>query len=116
MTKPDDRSDQAFDRLEDRLDAFEAKRTSANTGFRGAAAIGQGYRIIIEMIVTVALFGGIGWAVDHFAKTAPWGVAAGVVIGAGVAVYKAATSAARMGAEALAKNPASSVPDDDDED
>lgn len=78
--------------------------------------MGQGYRMAWEVLS--GLFGGaaLGWAIDYFAGTAPWGVAGGLVTGSAVAVFLAARTAARMGAQALAKNPAQPVPFDDDDD
>jgi ATP synthase protein I len=114
--QPDDRSPKATDRLEAQLDAFEAKRARSTTPFTGNALIGQGWTMIIQMIVTVLAGVGLGWLVDRFAHTSPIGLVAGAVIGAGIAVFQAARTAARMGAASLAKTPAQSVPFDDDDD
>ena len=103
--------------LEERLDAFEAKRAeSSGFAMSGAAGMGAGYRMVWE--IASGLLGGaaLGWAVDHFLGTSPWGVAGGVVIGSAFAVFMAARTAARMGAQALTKTPAEPVPFDDDDD
>jgi ATP synthase protein I len=116
MAKSDDQSEKAMSRLEARLDAFEAGRARPTSSPFALSGMGPGYRMVWEIVS--GLFGGValGWALDHFAGTAPWGVVGGLVIGSGVAVFLAARSAARMGAESLAKNPAEPVPFDDDED
>lgn len=117
MPKSKDTSRKAADRLEDRLDAFEAKRAETSAPMMGGiGGMGKGYRMVWEVLSGLLGGAALGWAVDHFAGTAPWGVALGLVIGSAVSVFMAARTASRMGAESLAKNPAQPVPFDDDED
>jgi ATP synthase protein I len=78
--------------------------------------VGQGWRMIGQLIITVLAGVGLGWLVDRFANTTPWGMVIGVMVGAAVAVYQAARTAARMGAESLAKTPAQPVVADDEDD
>jgi ATP synthase protein I len=116
MPKSDDQSEEAMTRLEARLDAFEAQRTKPSSTPFGVGGMGAGYRMMWEIVS--GLLGGValGWALDRFAGTAPWGIVGGLVIGTAVAVFLAAQSAARMGAKSLEENPAPPVPFDDDED
>lgn len=116
MTQPDDRPPEATDRLEAQLAAFEAKRARSTTPFTGEALVGKGWTMIIQLIVTALAGVGLGWLVDRFAHTSPIGLVVGAVLGAGLAVYQAARTAAHMGAASLAKTPAQSVPFDDDDD
>jgi ATP synthase protein I len=116
MPKPDDKPKEAFNRLDEELHAFEKSR--ARPASIGAdRSIGEGYRLMAELIGGLLGGVGIGWFVDRLAHTAPWGIAIGVSVGAGVSVYMAARTAARMGKQAMEKaGPVESVPFDDDED
>jgi len=59
---------------------------------------------------------GLGWLVDHFAHTAPFGVVAGLVIGAGLSVVNAVRMAQRVSARVVAeRGVAPPAPDDEDE-
>jgi ATP synthase protein I len=116
MPKSDDHSEEAFNRLEARLDAFEAKRaTGLSVPFAGAGMAGQSWRMVWEVVSGFLGGAALGWLVDKLAGTAPWGVAAGLVIGGAVGVVLAAMSAARMGKQSLADNPVAPVADDDED-
>jgi ATP synthase protein I len=116
MTRRDDQHDEALKRLDDGLDAFEAKRVRDDRS-QLAVAGGAGYRLIAELIGGLLGGLGLGWLVDRLAHTTPWGIAVGVSLGAGLSVYLAARTAARMGAQALAKSgPVPPVPADADDD
>lgn len=115
MSRRDDQNDEAFKRLDQGLDAFDAKRS---TGARSSlnAANASAYRLVAELIGGLLGGAGIGWLVDKYAHTGPWGIAIGVSIGAGVSVWLAAHTAVRMGQKAMSESgPAPSVPDDDDD-
>lgn len=117
MPRPDDQPEEALGRLDEALHAFEKSRARTGLNLRPDRSIGEGYRLIAELIGGVLGGVGIGWFVDRLAHTAPWGIAIGVSVGAGISVYMAARTAARMGKQALEKaGPVESVPFDDDED
>ncbi len=79
--------------------------------------MGEGYRLLAELIGGVLGGLGLGWLADRFAHTSPWGIAVGVSLGAGASVFMAVRTAARMGKRALEKaGPLKAVPFDDDED
>ena len=115
MPKSDDQSEEALDRLEARLDAFEAQRAKP-IGPIGTSGMGQGYRMLWEVISGFLGGAALGWLVDKVAGTAPLGLVGGLVIGSGVGVFLAARSAWRISSQAAAANPAQPVVDDDDED
>ncbi|MGZ6015744.1 MAG: AtpZ/AtpI family protein [Phenylobacterium sp.] len=115
MPQPDDRPDEAFNRLTEDLKAFEAARARPAT-FQASRSIGEGYRLLAELLGGVLGGVGLGWFVDRVAHTAPWGTVVGVTVGAGLSVYLAASTAFRMGRKALEKDPPKAVPFDDDED
>jgi len=117
MPKPDDSSQDAFKRLDKRLDAFQsgrAPKSSSTAGIGGAA--GAGYRMLGELLGGVLGGIGLGWLVDHFAHTSPWGLVCGLLIGAGFSIYAVVRTASRVGAQAEAKmGPVPPVPDDDED-
>lgn len=120
MPDPDHRPPGALDSLEARLDAFEAGRAQPKGGLLGGFAGGEGqtangWRMVWEVVSGFLGGAAVGWLVDRFAGTAPWGVVGGLVIGSGVAVFMAARTAARMGAESLAKHPAPTVAGEDED-
>ena len=60
---------------------------------------------------------GLGWLLDHFAHTAPWGVVGGLLIGTGLSIFVAVSTAAKASTKSMERQaPAPSVPDDEDED
>ena len=60
---------------------------------------------------------GLGWLVDHFAHTGPWGLVAGLLIGAGLSIFSTVQTASRMSAKAKeSSGPVAAVPDDDEDD
>ena len=114
MPQPDDRPKEALGRLGEELQAFEAAR--ARFASSEAHRIGEGYRLLAELIGGVLGGAGFGWLFDRVANTAPWGIAIGVSLGAGVSVFMAARTAARMGRNAIGSAPPQAAPSDDDED
>ena len=115
MPKPHDRSKEALDRLGEELQAFEAGRAKAASQ-ETARSIGEGYRLLAELVGGVFGGAGLGWLFDRFAHTTPWGLGIGLAAGAGVSVYMAARTAAHMGRQASANLPPSRAAFEDDDD
>ncbi len=115
MPQPDDRPDGALNRLGEELQAFEAARARTASS-EANRSIGEGYRLLAELIGGVLGGVGFGWLFDRIAHTAPWGIAIGVSLGAGLSVFMAARTAARMGRKAIEAAPPQAAPPDDDED
>jgi len=121
MPESEESSHRALERLDQRLDALEAGRAAkpAISGIGESAA--DGYRMLGEMLGGVLGGVGLGWLVDHFAHTNPWGVVGGLVIGAGLSIFATVQTASRISAKAAAKSgggavasaPASDEDDDD---
>ena len=114
MPQSDDRPDEALGRLNEGLQAFEAARArdASPEVYRG---IGEGYRLLAELIGGVLGGLGFGWLVDRFAHTTPWGIAVGIAAGAGVSVYMAAHTVSRMGKTRLGQPPPAAAPGDDED-
>jgi ATP synthase protein I len=117
MPQPDDRPDEAaLSRLGEELKAFDAKRARPASS-QASRSFGEGYRLLAELIGGLLGGVGFGWLVDRIAHTAPWGMAVGVSLGAGLSVYLAVRTAVRMGRTALeAGPPPKAAPLDDDDD
>ena len=61
---------------------------------------------------------GLGWLVDRFAHTGPWGVVGGLVIGATLSIIATVKTASTISARSMADKPPPTAvdPGDDDED
>jgi ATP synthase protein I len=117
MPNPEESDQGALGRLEGRLDAFEAGRGTRPLGQGVGESAGEGYRLLGQMIGGPLGGIGLGWLVDHFAHTGPWGLIGGLLIGVGLSVYATVQTASRISARAAAKSgPVASVPDDEDDD
>ena len=117
MQKPEESDQGALGRLEGRLDAFEAARETRPLTQGVGESAGEGYRLLGQMLGGVLGGIGLGWLVDHFAHTGPWGLIGGLLIGAGLSVYATVRTASRISARAAANSgPIASVPDDEDDD
>jgi len=107
----------ALNRLDEELDAFEAKRARPASPFGGGEAGAEGYRLVAGLIGGLLGGLGLGWFFDRIAHTTPFGLIGGLLIGIGLSTYSAVRTAGRMSAQASAKSgPAPSVPSADDED
>lgn len=115
MPKSDDSSQGALGRLDKRLDAFEATRKAKPFALGMGNSASEGYRLLGQMLGGVLGGIGLGWLLDHFAHTGPWGVVGGLLIGAGLSVYATVRTASRISARAEARF-APTVPGADDED
>ena len=116
MPQPDDPNAEAPRRFDERLAAAEAAQARARGG-DAQRAMAQGYRFLGEVVGGVLMGAGLGWLLDRFAGTRPWGLVGGLLIGTGFSIFVAVRSASRMTRDQMAKaGPLPSVPDDEDED
>ncbi len=117
MPERDDQNEEALKRLDERLDALQAGRSKPAAATVGTGGIGDGYRLLAELIGGVLAGVGFGWLFDRFFHTQPWGIGIGLAVGSGLSVYMAAHSAHRMGQKALARSGyVAPVADDEDDD
>ena len=102
MPKPPNDSRDPLRRLNNDLAAFEAGRAKRRLpgGIGGAAS--DGYRLLGQMLGGVLGGIGLGWLVDRFAHTGPFGVVGGLLIGAGLSIYATVRTASRISARAEA--------------
>lgn len=102
--------------LDQRLAAAEAAQARQASG-DSHRAMAQGYRFLGEVVGGVLMGAGLGWLVDRFAHTEPFGLVIGLLAGSGLSIFAAVRTAARATKEESAKAGAlPSVPDHEDED
>ena len=118
MSEPDQSSREALKRFDTRLEAVQSERKAAKAAAGSVQrGVGDGYRLVGEVLGGVLGGLGLGWTLDHFAHTTPWGVVAGLLIGSAVSAYAAIGAAGRMSDKVRARDgTAPSVPDDEDDD
>ena len=115
MPQPDDRPEEALNRLGDQLQAFESRR-GRSVSIETNGSLREGYRLLWELVSGVLGGAALGWLVDRLTGAAPWGVAIGLAVGAGVGVFLACLTAVRISRRALEKaGPLPVVADDDDD-
>jgi len=116
MPHPEDPPDKALASLDQRLGAAEAaqaRKVSPDTH----AAMAQGYRFVGEVVGGVLGGVGLGWLLDRYAHTQPWGVIGGLLIGTGFSIFTAVSAAARANRNTLdAAGPVAPAAADEDED
>ena len=101
MSQPDDESQEALQRLQTRLDTLTAERKPKSAPDGSAErSMGEGYRLLGEVIGGVLGGLGLGWVVDHFAHTTPFGMVIGLLLGTAASAYAAVKSADAMGRSA----------------
>jgi ATP synthase protein I len=100
-TPTGDKSDRdALARLEADLTAFETERRKAPSLPGVGAAASEGYRLLGQILGGILGGVGLGWLMDHFVHTRPWGVVIGVFGGAALSVYSTVRMASRTGPSA----------------
>ena len=107
--------------LGQKLDALKAQkatveRSAGGGGSQDQSAYGAAFKFAAELIVGVAVGGGLGWVLDRQFGTAPWLMIVLVILGFAAGLL----NVVRAAQEAQAKNEplqkaAPSIKDDDDE-
>jgi len=106
MPKADEPNDKAFDSLDARLDAFEARKAAEKPVHAETEKSSQdGYRLLADLIGGVLVGLGFGWLLDRYVGTAPWGMVGGLLIGLGLAIFSIVRKAMKLSAQASAPSP-----------
>ena len=115
-TQPESR-EEAIKRLTESASAMEARNArQLSHEAAGQAAAGQAWRILADLFGGVFVGLALGFIVDRFAGTGPWGLIGGVLLGFAVSVFMAWRTAQRLMAQAKASGvEPRSVPFDDEE-
>jgi ATP synthase protein I len=99
MPKTPDSGDDPFGRLDERLAAFDASREKpSRAGKSIGAGVSEGYRLIGQMLGGVFGGVGLGWLLDHFAHTRPFGLVVGLLVGTTMSIVATIRTANRMSA------------------
>lgn len=102
------------DELERRTRELEAvlatKRTRASAEVEGsrsgsAAGYGKALKLSSEFIAGIAVGAGLGWVIDRWAGTSPWGLIIFLMLGFGAGVLNVARSAGVVAEFGQAKEP-----------
>ena len=110
MAAPVDRSDEArraslsdadltrrFDRLTRDLDAERRERAAAERPDRsGGSGYGAAIKLASEFVAGVLVGAGLGWVIDRFAGTSPWGLIGFLLLGFVAGVMNVLRSAGRI--------------------
>ncbi|MBO9706887.1 MAG: AtpZ/AtpI family protein [Caulobacter sp.] len=103
MPKADEPNDKALDSLDARLAAFEARKAAeAPKRAEHEKSSQDGYRLLADLIGGVLAGLGLGWALDHYVGTEPWGMVGGLLIGMGFSIYLVVRKATKLSAQASA--------------
>ena len=104
------RHDDELERRRRELEASLASRRPAgregdsDAGSKGTAGYGQAIKLSSEFIAGIAVGVGLGWLVDRFAGTSPWGLIVFLLLGFGAGVLNVLRSAGMI-ADAAVRTP-----------
>ena len=117
MSLPPESREEAIARLQQSASDLETRTTrQVSHEAAGHAAASQAWRILADLFGGVFVGLALGFVVDRFAGTAPWGLIVGVLLGFGVSVWMARQTANRLMAQAKAEGiEPQAVPFDEDE-
>jgi ATP synthase protein I len=119
MPAPNDSREEALRRLRERADALETATARPAPRPSGEQAVGKAYQILGYLVAGPVVGLAAGFGVDWFARTTPWGLIVGVLLGFAAAIFLAKKAADRIMAQAKAEAavnpPPPAVADDDDE-
>jgi ATP synthase protein I len=93
MTDPPPERDEALKRLDERIDAMAASNVRKVRHVETGAE--AGYKVVGELVGGIVGGLGLGWTLDRFAGTTPWGLIGGVVIGMTASILLIVRSAER---------------------
>ena len=100
-----------------RLDEVKVRKAPADEGEarRRGSAMGQAFKIVAELIVGVAVGGGIGWVLDRQLGTQPWLLVLFLMLGFAAGMLNVIRTARKMQAEAEPLQRKAKAVQDDDE-
>lgn len=114
MPKADEPNDKAFQSLDARLGAFEARKAAEQpVRAENEKSSQDGYRLLADMIGGVLVGLGFGWLLDRYVHTAPWGMVGGLLIGMGASIFSVVRKATKLSAQASMTSPTQESGDED---
>jgi ATP synthase protein I len=118
MARTPDPGHDPLGRLDKRLEAFDAQRQKPpRDGMLSGAGSGasEAYGLIGQMLGGVFGGVGLGWLLDHFAHTGPWGLVGGLLIGMTISIVATIQTARRMGRRSPPDSAPPPTADEDDD-
>ncbi|NKB51954.1 MAG: F0F1 ATP synthase assembly protein I [Rhizobiaceae bacterium] len=104
--------DERLQRLKSKLDNSQLAAKTATNGpdnaekSKGAAGVGQAFRLSSEFIAGVVVGAGIGYLVDTFFGTSPWGLIVFLLLGFAAAVLNVMRAAGMVAESQMRLKPA----------
>lgn len=92
---PQDSTQEKLDELDRKLKAIEARKPDKSSGAEAELGAGKGYQALGELLGGIFVGLGLGWLVDTWLHTIPFGIIIGTVGGMVIGVYMVVRSAAR---------------------
>lgn len=116
MSQSPESREEAIARLQRNASELEARQQAQQSHVAaGEAAAGQAWRILADLFGGVFVGLALGFILDRFAGTEPWGLIGGVLLGFAVSVFMAWRTAQSLMAKAKASGvEPKSVPFDDE--
>ncbi len=90
---PPPERDEALKRLDERIDAMAASNVRPVRHVETGAE--AGYKVVGELVGGIVGGLGLGWTLDRFAGTTPWGLIGGVILGMTASILLIVRSAER---------------------
>jgi ATP synthase protein I len=108
--------DDALNALRRQVDAARGPRQNVGSSSKEppSSAATLAMRMGGEFVAAIVVGSAIGFAIDHFAPTAPWGLTIGVIFGFVAGVTNVVRAAQAYSRENPVDPNAPSIPDDDD--
>ncbi|MEP1209169.1 MAG: AtpZ/AtpI family protein [Rhizobiaceae bacterium] len=112
LSGDDDGLDERLERLKSRLDNSQLAAKSRNStenqsqSSKTTAGIGQAFRLSSEFIAGVVVGAGIGYLVDTFFGTSPWGMIVFLLLGFAAAVLNVMRAAGMVAESQMRLKPA----------
>ena len=118
MSIPPESREEAIKRLNASASALEQRTAPKTSEHLAATAVSsEAYKIIAELIGGVMIGLALGFGVDRFFGTNPWGLIGGVLLGFALSIWMARRTANRLMAQAKASGiEPNSIPLDDEQD
>lgn len=95
-------------RLGDRLDRARREQLGSDESGRSGpppGAMGLGFRIAVELVSALCVGLAIGWALDHFLGTRPWGLIVFFLLGVAAGMVNVFRAARQLGAAPTTPRP-----------
>ena len=104
-----DRRDDDLERrrrtLEASLATRQPERQERKEGAGGATGYGQAMKLSSEFIAGIAVGAGMGWGIDRFAGSSPWGLVVFLLLGFAAGVLNVLRSVGKVAEFGRAKGP-----------